>query len=56
LQNGKVGEEGFRFLEEKNYGKGWWNLTKKKREDDEKWRKLGVDSSLLNRMDMQSNG
>ena len=32
------------------------NKTKKKnREDDEKWKKLGADSSLLNTMDMQSN-
>jgi len=30
-------------------------MNKKKREDDEKWTKLGVDGSLLTTMDMQSN-
>jgi len=41
----------------------WWTTRreisqqkKKNREDDEKWKKLGADSSLLNTMDMQSNG
>jgi len=31
-------------------------LSKKKREDEEKEKKLGVDSSLLDTMDLQSNG
>jgi len=41
----------------------WWttrreNFSKNKIkiEDDEKWKKLGADSSLLNTMDIQSNG
>jgi len=29
---------------------------RKKRKDDEKWKKLDVDGSLLSTMDMQSNG
>jgi len=32
------------------------NLSKKKREDEEKEKKLGVDGSLLDTMDLQSNG
>jgi len=31
-------------------------VRKKKREDDEESKNLGVDGSLLNTMDMQSNG
>jgi len=43
-------EEGFRFKK-----KTLENVdidTRKKREDDEKWKKLSADDSLLNTMDM----
>ena len=46
---------GFVFWKEKNLE----NLDRdprKKRKDDEKWKKLDVDGSLLSTMDMQSNG